>query len=64
MKPKNITQKKLLIVEGTHEVKFFGRLLKKMGLLDIQVLDIGGKDFDNNIDGFGGYFRPFCIHSL
>jgi hypothetical protein len=41
-----IAQEKLLIVEGTHEIKFFRRLITIMGLNNIQIEQIGGNDFD------------------
>lgn len=40
---KTIQKPKLLLVEGTHEEKFFNKLLDVMNLHDIQVLPILGK---------------------
>lgn len=42
---------KMLIVEGTHEVKFFNVLLPRLGLNDIQVEQIGGNTFEPVLDG-------------
>jgi hypothetical protein len=39
-----INQRKLLIVEGSHEASFFQAALPHCALTDIQVLPIGGKD--------------------
>lgn len=41
--PITISRTKLLLVEGTHEVRFFNRLLETMQLDDVQVKDVGGK---------------------
>lgn len=38
-----IEKQKLLIVEGRDEEEFFGALLKKLGINDIQVVGVGGK---------------------
>lgn len=34
----------LLLVEGKDEVNFFDALLKHLGISDVQVIDVGGKD--------------------
>lgn len=48
--PITISRSKLLLVEGSHEVKFFNCLLKAMHLDDIQVAKVGGEhDFRPNI---------------
>jgi hypothetical protein len=41
--PITISRSKLLLVEGSHEVKFFNRLLETMQLDDAQVEEVGGK---------------------
>jgi hypothetical protein len=43
-----ISSNKLLIVEGSHEEKFFIKLLEQAQLSSIQVLGIGGKTFLEN----------------
>ena len=39
-----ITQSKLLLVEGQDEVSFFDVLLKHLDLRDVQVIEVGGRD--------------------
>lgn len=41
--PITISRSKLLLVEGSHEVKFFNRLLQTMQLDDVQVREVKGK---------------------
>ena len=49
-KPQNITEKKLLIVEGKDEENFFQVLFKKKGIEGVQIMSVGGKDnFSNNL---------------
>jgi len=51
-----ISRSKLLLVEGTHEVKFFNRLLETMQIDDVQVERLGGKHlFKPNIKNLPGY---------
>jgi hypothetical protein len=51
-----ISRSKLLLVEGTHEVKFFNRLLETMQIDDVQVEPLGGKYlFKPNIKNLPGY---------
>lgn len=40
----SITKSKLLLVEGSHEKRFFTQLLKEMGIKDIQVEEVGGQN--------------------
>jgi hypothetical protein len=47
-----IFQKKLLLVEGKDEAVFVNTLLKELGISDVQIKDMGGKDkFPRNILG-------------
>ena len=41
--PVDIEATKLLLVEGTHEVSFFLALLRHLGKIDIQSIDVGGE---------------------
>ena len=46
-----IIKAKLLIVEGKDEKNIFEHWFERLGILDIQVLDIGGKDqLRNNLE--------------
>lgn len=47
-----ISQSKLLLVEGSHEEKFFSKLLESMRINSIQVKQVGGKEL----------FRPNIIN--
>lgn len=51
---KRILGKKLLIVEGTHEVKFFNKFIDFMGLTGIQIENVGGNDFVPVLEGLKG----------
>lgn len=42
--PKKIECRKLMAVEGRDEVVFFKALLKHMGIKDVEIQDVGGKD--------------------
>jgi len=46
--PKEIKNKKLVVVEGKEDVEFFVRLLDHIGMKDYFVWGIGGKDEFNN----------------
>lgn len=49
--PKKLEKQKLLLVEGTHEEKFFQTIFEKENIFDIQVLTIVGKtQFRENIE--------------
>lgn len=41
---KQIQKPKLIVAEGLHEETFFGAFIAHLGLADIQVMGIGGKD--------------------
>ncbi|MEA3340285.1 MAG: DUF3226 domain-containing protein [Chloroflexota bacterium] len=49
---KAIIKPKLLLVEGKDEVKFFGKLLTDLGIVDVEIRNIMGKTkFRKNIEG-------------
>jgi len=52
----SISRSNLLLVEGSHEVKFFNCLLESMQIDDVQVERLGGKHlFKPNIKNLPGY---------
>lgn len=44
MRTVQITSRKLVVVEGKDDERFFGALLKQVGLTDVQCIALGGKD--------------------
>jgi hypothetical protein len=51
--PLTIKESKVLLVEGNDEVQFFDALLRHMGILGVQVVEIGGKDrFPRQFEAF------------
>ncbi len=51
--PNKIEQKYVLLVEGNDEVYFFQAFLKHIGIADVQVIEIGGKDkFKSELPAF------------
>jgi hypothetical protein len=61
-----IDKSKLLLVEGSHEEKFFSRLTRNMGLLDtIQVRQVGGKNlFKPNVKNIRSYDGFHQVESI
>ena len=69
-KPHRIISSNLLAVEGLDEKNFFDKLLKYLGISDVQIEDVGGKDnFPNRFPALlktTGFFRadgcPLVTH--
>lgn len=53
--PRQIEMPKLIVGEGKDELRFFGALIRQLGIDDIQVEEYGGK---NNLRS---YIRTLCV---
>ena len=63
-----ISQKKVLAVEGDDEINFFDSLLKYLGITDVEIRQVGGKDqFKNKLPalvestGFFDHVEVFAV---
>jgi len=61
----SISRSNLLLVEGSHEVKFFNRLLESMQIDDVQVERVGGdRQFKPNIENLRKYPGSNLVRSI